>query len=122
MLKRLRRSARLKLQSALGEVIHESDRQSRTEQEVRHDQLLAELTSTNGELTRVLGELTPARTDIAAVRERLTDFEERTRRDISYALDVRATAEAAEFAALHMPTVPVRWHPHETLRYALDQV
>ncbi|MFC7451043.1 class I SAM-dependent methyltransferase [Rhodococcus daqingensis] len=122
MLKRVRRTARLKLQSAVGEVIHESDRQARSEQEVRHDQLLAELSATNGELTRVLNELSLARIEVATVRERLTELEERTRRDISHALDVRATAEAAEFVLEHMPTVPARWHPHETLRYALDQV
>ncbi|TQF74845.1 class I SAM-dependent methyltransferase [Rhodococcus spelaei] len=122
MLARFRRSARLKLQRAVAEVVHESDRQTRVEQENRHDQLMAELSAVNGELSRVLGELALARTQVATVGERLTELEQRARRDISRALDVRAAAEAAEFVLDRMPTAEVRRDPHETLRYALDLV
>ncbi|MFE3289629.1 class I SAM-dependent methyltransferase [Rhodococcus sp. NPDC059234] len=122
MLARFRRSARLKLQRAVGEVVHESDRQTRVEQENRHDQVLAELSAINGELARVLSELALARTQIATVGERLTELEQRARRDITHTLDVRAAADSAEFVLDRMPTAEVRWDPHETLRYGLGLV
>ncbi|MDH6282606.1 hypothetical protein M2284_003500 [Rhodococcus sp. LBL1] len=122
MFDRFRKSARLKVQRAVAEVVRDSDRQSRIEQENRHDQLLAELAANNGEMKRLLDELTQARGQVAAVSERLDELEQRTRRDISHALDIRASSESAQFAVDHMPTAPVFWHPHETLRYGLELV
>ncbi|GAA4487416.1 class I SAM-dependent methyltransferase [Rhodococcus olei] len=122
MFARVRHMTRLKLQRAVAEVIHESDRQSRVEQEDRHDQLLAEMTATTGELARVLGELSAARSQIAVVRERLDDLEQRACRDITRALDVDAAADSAAFVREHMPTATVCRHPHQTLRFALDLV
>ncbi|MCL2532917.1 MAG: class I SAM-dependent methyltransferase [Nocardiaceae bacterium] len=122
MFDRFRKSARLKVQRAVAEVVRDSDRQSRIEHENRHDQLLAELAANNGEMKRVLEELAQARGQVAAVNERFDQLEQRTRRDISNALDIHASAESAQFVLDHMPTSPVFWHPHETLRYALDLV
>lgn len=122
MFARVRHIARFKLQRAVAEVIHESDRQSRVQQEDRHDQLLAEMTATTAELARVLGELSEARSQIAVVRERLDDLEQRACRDITRALDVDAAADSAAFVREHMPTATVCRHPHQTLRFALDRV
>ncbi|WP_433609118.1 class I SAM-dependent methyltransferase [Prescottella agglutinans] len=122
MFDRFRKSARLKVQRAVAEVVRDSDRQSRIEHENRHDQLLAELAANNGEMKRLLDELTQARGQVAAVSERLDELEQRARRDISHALDIRATAESAQFVLDHMPKAPVFWHPHETLRYGLELV
>ncbi|MGW0043956.1 class I SAM-dependent methyltransferase [Rhodococcus sp. NPDC003348] len=121
MIRGLRRTARLKLQRALAEVIHDASVQARQEQENRHDQLLADLAATSGELNRVLAELEAARGQIATVREYLAELEHRARRDLPYALDVRACAESAAFVVEHMPTTAVRRHPHETLRLALSR-
>ena len=54
MFDRFRKSARLKVQRAVAEVVRDSDRQSRIEQENRHDQLLAELAANNGEMKRLM--------------------------------------------------------------------
>ncbi|MFC9786937.1 class I SAM-dependent methyltransferase [Rhodococcus sp. NPDC127528] len=122
MTRSFRHTARLKFKRAVAEVVHDANVQTRLEQEVRHDQVLAELSATNGELARVLSELALARTQIATVGERLAELEERERRDITHALDVRAAADTAAFVLDRMPTAEVRWDPHETLRYALDLV
>ncbi|WP_064058537.1 class I SAM-dependent methyltransferase [Prescottella equi] len=122
MFDRFRKSARLKMQRAVAEVVRESDRQARIEHENRHDQLLAELTAHNAETRRVLDELAQTRGQVAAISERLDVMEQRARRDITHALDIRATAESAQFVLDHMPTAPVFWHPHDTLRYALELV
>ena len=122
MFDRFRNSARLKLQRAVAEVVRESDRKARIANENRHDQVLAELSATNGELLRVLGELADARGQVATVSDRLDELERRTRRDITHALDIRATDESARFVLEHMPTAPVFWHPHETLRHGLELV
>ncbi|QBJ96743.1 class I SAM-dependent methyltransferase [Rhodococcus sp. ABRD24] len=122
MLDRFRRSTRLKLQRAVAEVVRESDRASRIAHENRHDQLLAELAAHNGEMKRVLQELAHARGQVASVSERLDQLEHRTRRDIAHALDIRATAESAEFVLAHMPKAPVFWHPHDTLLHGLELV
>ncbi|MFC9519077.1 class I SAM-dependent methyltransferase [Nocardiaceae bacterium NPDC056970] len=122
MFDRFRKSARLKMQRAVAEVVRESDRQARIEHENRHDQILAELTAHNGETRRVLDELAQTRSQVAAISERLDVLEQRARRDITHALDIRATAESAQFVLDHMPTAPVFWHPHDTLRYALELV
>lgn len=122
MFEGIRSMARQKLQRALAEVIRESDRRSRELQENQHDRLLAEMSASNVELTRVLTELSQARTEIATVKERLTEFEQRERRDISYALDIKATDESAAFVLEHMPKAPVYWDPHDTLRHALHRV
>ncbi|WP_420880709.1 class I SAM-dependent methyltransferase [Rhodococcus sp. (in: high G+C Gram-positive bacteria)] len=122
MFDQFRKSARLKMQRAVAEVVRESDRKTRIEQENRHDQLLAELAANNGEMKRVLDELAHARGQVAAVSERLDVLEQRTRRDITHALDIRATAESAQFVLDHMRTAPVFRHPHDTLRYALELV
>lgn len=122
MFDRFRNSARLKLQRAVDEVVRESDRKARIANENRHDQVLAELSATNGELLRVLGELADARGQVATVSDRLDEIERRTRRDITHALDIRATDESARFVLEHMPTAPVFWHPHDTLRHGLELV
>lgn len=122
MFDRFRKSARLKMQRALAEVVRESDRQARIEQENRHDQVLAELSANNGEMKRLLDELAHARGQVAAVSERLDELEQRTRRDITHALDIRATDESARFVLDHMPKAPVFRHPHDTLRYGLELV
>ncbi|QSE81719.1 class I SAM-dependent methyltransferase [Rhodococcus koreensis] len=118
----LRRKARLKFQRAMSEVVAESDRRSRELTENQHDQTLAELTATNQELARVLSELSDARMEISDVQQRLGELEQQARRDITQALDVRATKEAAEFVLEHMPKAPVFWNPQDTLRYGLSQV
>lgn len=122
MFDRFRQSARIKMQRAVAEVIRESDRQARIGHENRHDQLLAELSATNGEMKRLLDELTHARGQVAAVSARLDELEQRTRRDITHALDIRATAESAQFVLEHMSTAPAFRHPHDTLRYGLELV
>ncbi|MCZ4584039.1 class I SAM-dependent methyltransferase [Rhodococcus opacus] len=118
----LRRKARLKLQRAMSEVVAESDRRSRELTENQHDQTLAELSATNQELARVLSELSDARMEISDVQQRLGELEQQARRDITQALDVRATNEAAAFVLEHMPKAPVFWNPQDTLRYGLSQV
>ncbi|TQC45288.1 class I SAM-dependent methyltransferase [Rhodococcus sp. WS4] len=118
----LRRKARLKLQRAMSEVVAESDRRSRELTENQHDQTLAELNATNQELARVLHELSDARMEISDVQQRLGELEQQARRDITQALDVRATNEAAAFVLEHMPKAPVFWNPQDTLRYGLSQV
>ncbi|MFD9660699.1 class I SAM-dependent methyltransferase [Rhodococcus sp. NPDC059968] len=118
----LRRKARLKLQRAMSEVVAESDRRSRELVENQHDQTLAELSATNQELARVLSELSDARMEISDVQQRLGELEQQARRDITQALDVRATKEAAAFVLEHMPKAPVFWNPQDTLRYGLSQV
>ncbi|RVW00849.1 class I SAM-dependent methyltransferase [Rhodococcus spongiicola] len=122
MFDRFRKSARLKIQRAVAEVIRESDRKARIEQENRHDQLLAELSANNGEMLRMLNEIAEARGQVASVSERLNELEQRTRRDITHALDIRATDESAQFVLDHMPKAPVFWHPHDTLRHGLELV
>ncbi len=122
MLRRIRRSTRLKLQRAVAEVVDEAIRRDRQQSENRHDQILAELSATSGELRRVLDELAEARSQVASVREHLDVLEQRARRDISHALDIQATAETAAFVLERMPTATVCRHPHDTLRYALGLV
>ncbi|QCQ93235.1 class I SAM-dependent methyltransferase [Rhodococcus sp. SGAir0479] len=122
MFDRFRNSARLKMQRAVAEVVRESDRQARIEHENRHDQLLAEMSANTGEMKRLLDELAHARGQVAAVSERIDQLEQRTRRDITHALDIRATDESAGFVLEHMPTAPVFRHPHDTLRYGLELV
>ncbi|SDC55172.1 Macrocin-O-methyltransferase (TylF) [Rhodococcus tukisamuensis] len=129
MLHRMRRNARLKLQRAVAEVVHESERHHRIKLENQHDQVLAELTATNGELSRVLGELAAVRDQVAAVRDQvaavrdqLAGHERRARRDLGYAQDLRAAAESAAFVVEKMPQAPPFAAPHETLRFALSQV
>ncbi|WP_305093454.1 class I SAM-dependent methyltransferase [Prescottella sp. R16] len=117
-----RKSARLKVQRAVDEVVRESDRKARIENENRHDQILAELTAYNGEMLRVLRELAEAREQVAVLGQRLDDAEQRVRRDITHALDVRAADESARFVLEHMPTVPTFRDPHDTLRYGLELV
>lgn len=117
-----RKSARLKVQRAVDEVVRESDRKARIENENRHDQILAELTAYNGEMMRVLAELTETREQVASIGQRLHDLEQRTRRDITHALDIRATDESARFVLEPMPTAPAFRHPHDTLRHGLEQV
>ena len=106
----------------MSEVVAESDRRSRELTENQHDQTLAELSATNQELARVLSELSDARMEISDVQQRLGELEQQARRDITQALDVRATNEAAAFVLEHMPKAPVFWNPQDTLRYGLSQV
>ncbi|AOW93762.1 hypothetical protein BFN03_16895 [Rhodococcus sp. WMMA185] len=122
MFDRKRRRNRLELQRTVSEVLAESDRRSRQLTENHHDQTLAELSATNQELTRVLSELSDARVEISDVQQRLSELERQARRDITHALDVRATNQSAAFVLEHMPKAPVFWSPHDTLRYGLSQV
>jgi hypothetical protein len=56
------------------------------------------------------------------MNHRLDELEQRAPRDIAYSLDVAAAEESAAFVLEHLPTAPVYWHPHDTLRFALGEI
>lgn len=60
------------------------------------------------------------RDEARRIYDRLIEFEIRTRRDVVYAADQRAAAQAAEFVEAHMPDAPRFDDPHRTLEYALS--
>ena len=119
MLNRLKTAARQKLQRAVAEVVEaESSRaqqHAQQQQQDRHAEDLAALNRMNHQLDDVTALL-------GAVTRRLDDLEFRARRDLSYAQDAQAARESAVFAVEYMPKVPVFWHPHDTLRFALGEI
>jgi methyltransferase family protein len=76
-------------------------------------------TEIRGELAALRGELQDTR---ESLRREIKTAEERRRRDIFYASDVRAAAETELFVAEHMTGVPSFARPRETLRHALSLV
>jgi predicted O-methyltransferase YrrM len=108
-------AARQKLQRAVGEVV--ADESARLEQRLteRQSESVAAL-ETLGKSVDEVGQR------VGAVEDRLNELEQVRRRDIANSVDIIAVQESAKFALEHMPAVPVFWHPHETLRFALGQV
>jgi hypothetical protein len=111
------------MQRAVAEVIEaESSRQqqehddqlSRQEQRLRdlHGEVLAALDA--------LAERVSAQGD--RLHQRIDDLEDRARRDIWYARDAAAAAEASAFVIDHLPAAQVFWHGHDTLRFALGEI
>ncbi len=115
MLARLKSAARQKLQRALAEVVEAEFASTRGRLEDMHAQQLAKLQDLTAQLDAVNGRFVP-------VFDRLHEMEQRARRDISYARDIRSTADSAAFVREHMPKVQVFWNPHDTLRFALGEV
>ncbi|GGG29513.1 hypothetical protein GCM10007304_49190 [Rhodococcoides trifolii] len=101
---RLKVSARNKLinavQDAVAEPLAESDR--------RHRELIKRL----DEQGAVLADL----------RASVDTLEFRMRHDMPFASDLEAVASSADFAETTLDNLPTFTHPHETLRFALDQV
>jgi predicted O-methyltransferase YrrM len=127
MLERLKVAARQKLQRAVAEVVDDEHARSQHLQQDLHAELLAAFDELKGrldDLNRQVDEVpgqVEGRVD-ALVARHLYELEQRVRRDIAYSLDVRAAQESAAFVLEHMPKVPVFWHPHDTLRYALGEI
>src|SRR5271166_5128336 len=130
MLDRLRAAARQKLQRAVTEVVEPRLDRSDEAQQARHDESLARLDALTKALEERLDALTKAleeRLDaiderFTAVHDRLAEMEFRARRDMWYALDATAARESATYALDHFPKARWFWHPHDTLRFALDEV
>ena len=59
---------------------------------------------------------------MGAVVTRINDLEYRARRDLSYALDVKAAEESAAFVLEQMPKTKVFWEPPDALRFALGEI
>ncbi|MCW2690277.1 MAG: hypothetical protein JWR37_5167, partial [Mycobacterium sp.] len=108
MLHRLKAAARRKLQAAVAEVVE-------TEL-ARSQQLLEDMHSENVAMLDRLSDR------LSEVNDRLQQLEQHARRDMSYSLDIVAAGESAAFVLEHLLTVPVFWHPHDTLRFALGEV
>ena len=115
MFDRLKVAARQKLQRAVAEVVEAEHSRSQQRQQDLHDEVLAALDRTNRHLDEVTEHL-------AGVTRRLDDMEFRARRDISYSQDLHAAQESAAFVLEHMPKTPVFWHPHDTLRFAVNEI
>jgi predicted O-methyltransferase YrrM len=136
MLDRLKAAARGKLQRAMAEVVESELVRVETELERIHQRLetnLAGTTATKEALDRLSGHVTDRAREMSdrlhemsdrlhELSDRLHELEQRPRRDIAYALDTAAANETAAFVLEHMPKVPVFRHPHDTLRFALDQI
>jgi predicted O-methyltransferase YrrM len=112
---RLKVVARQKLQRAVAEVVEAESARAQQHQQELH----AEDTAALDQMTHRFDEVA-ARLD--AVARRLDELEFRARRDMGYSQDVQAARESAEFVLEHMPKVPVFWHPHDTLRFALGEI
>ena len=115
MLDRLKGAARQKLQRAVADVVEAELAATRQRLEDMHAEQMAKLQVLSDQVNGVDDDFGP-------LFDRLQDMEHRARRDILYALDIDATADSAAFVREHMPKVPVFWHPHETLRFALGEV
>lgn len=115
MLERLKAAARHKLQRAVAEVVEAELASTRRQLEDSHAEQMAKLQELTGQLDAINARFAP-------VFDRLHEMEQRARRDLAYARDIIATADSAAFVREHMPKVPVFWHPHDTLRYALGEV
>jgi predicted O-methyltransferase YrrM len=115
MFDRLKVAAREKFQRAVQEVVQAELASTRQRLEGMHAEQMARMQALSDQLNGVNDHFGP-------LFDRLQDMEHRARRDILYALDIDATADSAAFVREHMPRVPVFWHPHETLRFALGEV
>jgi predicted O-methyltransferase YrrM len=115
MLDGLKKASRQKLQRVVEDVVEAEHARSLERLEAMHAEL-AERIEELGDRLDAVGDR------VSAVLDRVNDVEFRTRRDISYALDIDATADTAAFVREHLPKVPVFWNPHDTLRFALEQV
>lgn len=107
-----RRALREKTKRAVSEVVEplHGDHAGRL------DRLERELAELRAQLPQVRDHVTARHGELF---DRLVEFEVRTRRDIVYAADRRATLEAADFVVEHLPNAPRFGHPHETLRHGL---
>jgi predicted O-methyltransferase YrrM len=115
MLDGLKKASRQKLQRAIEEVVAAEYARSLQRVEAMQAELLTSL--------QELGDRIDAVGDrVSAATDRINDVEFRTRRDISYAVDIDATADTAAFVRQHLPKAPVFWNPHDTLRFALGEV
>jgi Methyltransferase domain len=108
MLDRLRAAASRKLQTAVAEVVETQLARSQQRLEEMHSENVAILDRVSDRLSEV--------------NDGLQQLEQHARRDMLYSLDIVAAGESAAFVLEHLPTVPVFWHPHDTLRFALDEV
>jgi predicted O-methyltransferase YrrM len=115
MLDRLKRSSRQKLQHAIEEVVAAEHARSIERVEAMHAESMAKIEALNERLDAVAE-------GFGSVHERLNELEHRARRDIYYALDLAATADSAAFVREHLANAAVFWHPHDTLRFAVDEV
>ncbi len=115
MLDRLKVAARQKLQRALTEVVEAELASTRQRLEDMHAERSAQLQALGEQLRALDARFRP-------VTERIELLEHSTRRDITYALDIAATAETAAFVEEQMPRAARFWHPHDTLRFALSEV
>jgi predicted O-methyltransferase YrrM len=115
MLDRLKKASRQKLQRAMEEVVETEHAESIQRLEAMHAESMARIQELSDRIDAV-GDR------VGAAIDRINDVEFRTRRDISYALDIDATADTAAFVQEHMPKAPVFWNPHDTLRFALGEV
>jgi predicted O-methyltransferase YrrM len=123
MLDRLKKAARQKLQRAVSEVVEAelARRQQELEQQLdQRQQQLRDMHSENMAALDRLGERSAEQDD--RLHRRLYDLEQIARRDILYSKDTTAANDSAAFVLEHMPTAPVFWHPHDTLRYALTEI
>lgn len=119
MLDRLKAAARGKLQRAVAEVLERELGRVEGELDRIHQRLEAGHAENTAAVDRLSGQITDR---VREVNDRLQELEQRPRGDISYALDTAAAHETAAFVLEHMPKVPVFWHPHDTLRFALGQI
>ncbi|NLU83572.1 TylF/MycF/NovP-related O-methyltransferase [Rhodococcus sp. HNM0569] len=129
MFERLRAGARLRVQRAVAEVIHDSEIRAREEAQDRHDDLVARLDTVETELARTLRTLAAARGELAEAHAAVDDMraevlgvEYRERRDITAAADRLATEQTAAFVAEHMPTAERFANPRDALEFALREV
>jgi hypothetical protein len=123
MLDRLKRSAREKFQRAVSEVLEAQlsrHQEQLDEQLARHRQQLDEMRAEARAAMDGLGDAVAAQGD--RIHHRVDDLEDRARRDIWYARDAAAAAEASAFVIEHLPTAQVFWHGHDTLRFALGEI
>jgi predicted O-methyltransferase YrrM len=123
MLDRVKRAARDKLQRAVAEVVEAESAARERQLEERLAKQQQELRELHADAIKALDRLADR---VAAEGDRLhrrvDDLEDRARRDIWYARDVNAAAEAASFVRDHLPGAQVFWHGHDTLRFALAEV
>jgi predicted O-methyltransferase YrrM len=112
MLSRLKAAARGKLQRAVAEVVERELAGIRQQLESNRTDTIAALDKFNDGVTD----------RFHSVSDRLHELDHRPRRDIFYSLDAVAANETAAFVVEHLPKVPVFWHPHDTLRFALGQI
>jgi predicted O-methyltransferase YrrM len=126
MVDRLKAAVRGKLQRAVAEVVERELGRLQQRLEATHSENLAALDKLHADLDKLHTDLDKLHTDLAVrfreLTDRLHDVENRPRRDIFYALDAIAANESAAYVVEHLPKVPVFWHPHDTLRFALDQI